>query len=471
MSQREKTRRDILKLAGIASLPFVHSSVAAGQSGSGRSPNDRIRLGLIGCGARGKYLTANLPPDARITCICDCSLSRMQSLIQPRGDFKEPLANFAKRDAAGCVTYQDYRVMLDREQLDGVIIATPDHHHALPTILACQRNFDVYVEKPLSLTIGEGRAMVKAATSHGRVVQVGSQQRTMQVNRFACEFIRNGKLGDVRLVQLRNYPGPARYESLIPDPKPQSTNSDIDWNLFCGPTPLRSYDRDLWIKDDYKRGFLTWRGWDLFRSYSGHLMTNWGGHGVDMVQYALGTDRSGPVRVEIRKDELDRFVDDMWHEKTPPLGSIDNDREDKLRFAPVSFYYADGTELRLDPTAREAIFHGSRGKMYLSRNQYSTEPNSLAPPPDPAEQAKWDGQGNVARPHLENWLACMRSRKQPHAPIEVGHRTATICHLANIARELGSGFNWDPKTERSNSAKVNALLDRERRKGFELPPQ
>lgn len=470
MSSRKRTRRDVLKVVGgLAGIPVVHSAVAAGQGTTQPSPNDRIRLGLIGCGARGKYLTANLPPDARITSICDCSLSRMESVRQPRGIFREPLANFARTDASTCSTYQDYRVMLDRERLDGVIIATPDHHHALPTILACQRDLDVYVEKPLTLTIGEGRAMVAAATKHQRVVQVGSQQRTMQVNRFACEFIRDGNLGDVHLVQLRNYPGPARYESLIPNPARQTVSGDIDWNLFCGPTPLRAYDRDLWVKDDYKRGFLTWRGWDLFRSYSGHLMTNWGGHGVDMVQYALGTDATGPVRVEIRKDELDRYIDDMWHDKTPPVGSIEDDREDKLRFAPVSFHYANGTELRLDPGVRAAIFHGSRGTMHVSRNRYTTDPENLAPPPDPAEQAKWSGEGNVARPHLENWLACMRSRKQPNAPIEVGHRTATICHLANIARELGRGFAWDPATERSDVTQVNALLNRERRKGFELP--
>ena len=311
--------------------------------------------------------------------------------------------------------------------------------------------------------------MVEMACKHKRIVQVGSQQRTMAVNRFACEYVRNGGLGKVHLVETRNFPGPMRYKSLPKPIRVQSIPSNLDWDLFCGPTELLDYDRDLWVKDAYKYGFLTWRGWDLFQRFSGHLMTNWGGHSVDMIQYALGMDDTGPVKVQIHKDEIDKYIDDLWHEKTPPLGTIQDDREDKLRFAPVSMFYANGIELKFKPHQRSTVIHGSRGKISISRNRYLTDPPSLAPPPALEEQAKWEGDGHVARPHLENWLASMRSRTEPNAPVEVGHRTATICHLANIAREVDVPFKWDPRTETSDNAEVNRRLSRPRRAGFELP--
>ena len=452
--------------AGIGlSIPFVFGK----QVFSRDSPNDRLRLGLIGCGMRGKYLTSNLPPDAQIVSLCDCSLSQIDTVRNPTGDFRKLLAGFVENDAARCTTYQDYRIMLDREKLDAVIITTPDHHHALPMMLACERGMDVYVEKPLSLTIAEGRAMVRMAERHKRVVQVGSQQRTMRTNRRGCEFIRNGGLGKVHLVQLRNYPGPMRYESLRPDPPRRSAPSDLDWDLFCGPTELRKYDKDLWIKDAYRYGFLAWRGWDLFRSFSGHLTTNLGRSrsGHDSVRAGDGT-RPGPVKVSLRKDELDKSIDDMWHDKTPPLGTLPDEREDKLRFAPVSMWYASGTEVRFEPGIRNIVFHGERGKLSMSRNTYRAEPADLLPPPDEQEQAIWDGEGNVARPHIENWLSCVRSRDVTNAPIESGHRTATMCHLANIARELDSTLTWDPAAEKFASGKANQLLSRERRKGFRI---
>ena len=470
MTDDKQTRREaivkISQASALAAVPQVVSTADGAQRSN--TGGNRIRIGMIGCGVRGKYLIANLPPAGQMVALCDCSLSQIESTRNPTGTFREPLAEFARGDGKRCSVYQDYRIMCERESLDAVMIAAPDHHHALPTILACQKGLDVYIEKPLALTIAEGRAMVHAANEHQRVVQVGSQQRTMQVNRFACEFIRRGGLGRVSRVQTLNFPGPLPYES-TPQLPTSSAPKDIDWDLFCGPTPSRPYDQNLWMKDAYKHGYLTWRGWDLFRSYSGHLMTNWGGHSVDMVQYALGMDDTGPVEIELHPRLIDEYVDDIWHEKTPPLGTAKNKNIDKMRFCPLTMRYANGVELRFDPTVRETVFHGERGKLYLSRNEYRTEPVGLAPPPDKAEQLKWKGDGHVARPHIENWLACIESRSKPNAPIEVGHRTATVCHLANIARELRTNLNWDPVAERFREQAANRLLSRPRRIGFELP--
>ncbi len=464
------SRRDFVKQASAAATaalgaPWIVPSTALG--GPGRTgANDRIRVGVIGTGVRGKYLIANLPESAQVVSLCDCSLERIGSVRKPRGEFVQPLARFAAAQAGKCSTHQDYRRMLEREKLDAVIIAAPDHHHAQAAILACQARMDVYVEKPLAVTIAEGRAIVTAAKKHDRVVQVGSQQRTMQVNRFACEFIRKGGLGKVSLVQLRNYPGPMRYENLPAEPVPKS----LAWELFCGPTELRPHNWKLWIKDDRKVGKLLWRGWDLWREYSGHIMTNWGAHHVDMVQYALGMDESGPVEIWPEPELLKPSLADAWIAKTPPLGSYMHGLEDRMRFCPVAMKYANGTTMRFDPTVKETVFHGERGKLHLSRNDYWTEPNDLAPPPDAEQQQLWSGAGHVARPHLQNWLDAVRARTEPNAPIEVGHRTATVCHLANLARELRRRLQWDPVKERFvGDDAANRLLSRPRRKGFELP--
>ncbi len=289
----------------------------------------------------------------------------------------------------------------------------------------------------------------------------------MEVNRRACLFIRDGGLGKISLVEEENYPGPMPYlaEQFPGEPIP----GRLDWDLFCGPTSLKTYNKKLWIKDAFDVGYLQWRGWDLFRDYSGHLMTNWGAHSVDMIQFALGKDQTGPTEIDLDPDAIDSFIDDQWHLKTPPLGTLGNRQDDKMRFCPVTMKYADGTLLSFKPGVKKTVFHGENGKLYLSRNDYRTEPHDLLDPPSDAEQAVWNGDGHVARPHLENWVAAIRSRGALNAPVEVGHRSVTVCHLANIARQLGRKLSWDPNHERFNDDQANALLSRPRRDGFQLP--
>jgi predicted dehydrogenase len=474
MRRRTLSRRVLLKsAAALFAAPFVVPRHILGGPGH-VAANDRVQIGVIGIGARGKYLITNLPPAGRITALCDCFLDRVQSAREPSGDFAQPLTRFRDEDAAACSVHQDYRRMFDDAAIDAAIICPPDHHHVLAAVLACQAGKDVYIEKPLTLTIAEGRTLVETARRTGRVVQVGSQQRTMEVNRRGCEFVRTGGLGKISLVEVRNLPGPMPAPDFPEQPVPRG----MDWDLFCGPAPLRAHHRDLWDKDAYKFGYLTWRGWDLFRDFSGHLMTNWGGHSIDMVQLALGTDDTGPVEIVPRLDrlfadegELDRTLDDQWHDKTPPLGTVADRRVDALRFCPVSLKYASGVEVRLVSGLDDEVFHGERGRLIMSRNKARTDPPDLARFDDnPAESARWKGDGNVARPHLENWLECLRTRGVPNAPLEAGHRTATICHLVNIARELARPLRWDPQAERFvGDDQANQLLDRPRRKGFELP--
>lgn len=460
MSNKHYTaRRDFLKRSGLVGAGVT----ALGWQSlvRGESPSETIHVGVIGTGVRGKYLIGNLPQSARVTAICDCATSRMADTLKPKKPFAEVLAAFHETDAARCTTYQDYRSMLDREKLDAVIIATPDHHHAQAAMLAMDAGLDVYLEKPLTVTMQEGRMLVDKVNQTGAVLQVGSQQRTMEINRFACEFIRDGGLGKISKVELPNYPGPIAR----PDFSAEAVPDDIGWNLFLGPTPLRGYHRKLWVKDEFKVGDLLWRGWDLFRDYSGHIMTNWGAHSIDMMQYALGCDDTGPVSIETFEPESITAAYNDWSHKTPkPTGAADR------RFWPVKMKYASGVEVSFlgpnDPTR----FYGERGVMKIRRNHFEVDPPELITDgPDAQAVAKWQGGGHVARPHLQNWLDCIRTRKTPNAPVEVGHRTVTICHLANIVRELNRPLQWNPDEEQFSNDDANRLLDRTRRKGFAYP--
>jgi predicted dehydrogenase len=321
--------------------------------------------------------------------------------------------------------------MLDREKLDAALIATPDHVRTLPCIHAVEAGLDVYAEKPLTAYVREGRILVDAVRKHDRVFQVGTQQRTMEVNRFCCEFIRDGKIGEVKLVSGVNYPGPRRYEGL---PEESIPDGD-DWNVWCGPTELRPFNNQLQF------------AWMQWRDYSGGEMTNWGAHGVDQIQWALGKDDTGPT--------------EFWPESPGPNGA-------------VSMRYTDGTLVRFERENAPmggAVFTGSECKMEINRNRFATNPpDFVKDAPGAAVAEKWEGDGWIARPHIQNWLDCIKTRERPNADVEIGHRSITICHLLNITRELGRKLHWDPSAESfAGDNEANELLDRPRRAGFELP--
>jgi predicted dehydrogenase len=382
--------------------------------------NDRILVGFIGTGNRARMLMDQLPEPARIVAICDCYTKRMEETLALK---KQQWP-----------TYQDYRRMLEKEHLDAVVVATTDHGRPMPCIYACQAGLDVYAEKPLSVTIAEGQAMVKAARKHKRVFQVGSQQRTMEMNRYACELVRSGGIGKVTSVLAENYPG-----ALVPDGLPEEAIPEgDDWDAWCGPTALLPFNSQLQF------------AWMKWRPYSGGEMTNWGAHGVDQIQSALGMDGTGPV--------------EFW----PVTPGRDGN---------VSMRYANGVTVKFeskDPTETPmggAVFFGEKGKMKIDRNDFACDPPELAVNPPPQEKKKsWTGPGWNATKHLGNWLDCIKTRELPNADVEIGHRSISVCHLLNIAREVGRKLQWDPKAQTFvNDAEANTYLSRPRRKGFELP--
>lgn len=379
--------------------------------------NDRIYVGVIGVGNRSRMLMDQLPEEGQIVAICDCNRPRSEAAVQETGaDWK---------------IYDRHREMFDKENLDAVIVGTPDHGRVLPCIDACQAGLDIYAEKPLTLTIQEGRRLVDAVRYYKRILQVGSQQRTMEMNRFACELVRSGGIGKLKKVQGIRYPGPREYEGLPEQPIPPGN----DWDTWLGPTEQRPYHRDLQY------------GWMQWRAYSGGEMTNWGAHGVDQIQWALGKSQTGPIEV--------------WPVTPGPSGK-------------VSMRYADGIQVdyELEPGPMGGgVFTGEKAKIEINRNKFVTNPPDFVDhPPEPAEAEKWEGPGWIAKPHLQNWLDSMRSRELPNADVEIGHRSITVCHLANIVRQLGRRLRWDPEQEIfPDDAEANEYLDRPRRAGWELP--
>ncbi len=416
-SRRQFIARTTAVAAGFAAPIIIPSSVLATPNRPGA--NERVIIGFIGTGGRARQLMDFVPAGGQIVAICDCYVQRMtETLQQKKQEWR---------------TYQDHRQLLDKEKLDAVVVATPDHGRVIPCIHACQAGLDVYAEKPLTLTISEGRMLVQAARKYQRVFQVGSQQRTMEMNRFACELVRSGGIGKLKVVSAVNYPGPRIYEGLPEQPIPEGD----DWDQWCGQTALRPFNSALQF------------GWMQWRSYSGGEMTNWGAHGVDQIQWALGASQTGPTEI--------------W----PVSATPDLNGEVHMR-------YANGVLVRFERTGGPmggAVFVGDKCKIEINRNKFTTNPPDFVKhPPEPAAAEIWEGAGWVARPHIQNWLDCIKTREKPNADVEIGHRSISVCHLANIARQLGRRLHWDPEREVfPGDDQANSYLARPRRKGYELP--
>ncbi len=398
--------------AKAAAAPRLVLSTAL--AGTGRpGPNDRIGVGYIAVGRRARGLLG-LPKGAQIVAISDVNEKRLDEVGKDKPWKK----------------YPDYRKMLEDPDVDAVVISTPDHWHALNAIHAMQAGKDVYCEKPMTLTVREGRLMVDAARKYKRVFQTGSQQRSMHECRLGCELIRNGRIGKIKLVHGSNYPSPLERCDAPAEPVPEGLN----WDMWCGPTKPRPFNAKLYLPRPHPTG------WISYRPYSGGEMTGWGAHGLDIIQWALGMDASGPVEV--------------W-----PVGSG--------RTCPVHFRYANGIEVHLDGKAPGGggLFEGEKGKLLVARRKLETWPKEIAKEP----LAAGDVRLYKSDHHMLNWIECIRTRKRPICDVEIGHRSTTMCHLGNIARWTGRRLRWDPKKEAfTGDDEANALLQRPMRKPYAL---
>lgn len=434
MPTTRTSRRSFLRLSLVASASAVAPLyIPRHVLGTENVPpaNERIGIGGIGIGRRGLQLFDELPSLGRIVAIADVNLPRAEKTAEP---YK-------------AAAYQDYRKLLERKDVDAIITATPDHWRAIVCIHACQAGKDIYAEKPMTLTIYEGRKIVEAVQKYKRVFQTGSQQRSMAANRLGCELVRNGRIGKVHTVIAANYPSP--WECNFPG---QPVPPGLDWDMWCGPTEPVPYHIDIYTPRARP-------GWISFRPYSGGEMTGWGAHGLDQIQWALGTDDTGPVEIWT---EGPRF--------NPPIYTEPESRArgDKICSQPkVFFKYANGIVVKFDNgPPGGAVFIGDKGRITIDRGKFVAEPKELGDPPYDDFKVHLP----VSNHHLLNWLECIKTREKPVAHEEIGHRSATLCHLGNIARWAGRPLKWDPVKEQFvGDDEANRFLDRPRRKPYLLP--
>ena len=424
---RSVSRRQLLKYAaaGAVGLPYlIPAGVLAADGAPGA--NERIPVGAIGVGGRATLLLDQLPEGARIVALCDCNLPRAEAFkAQRKGDWP---------------VYQNYRELLERKDVEAVIVGTGEFQRVLPCIHACQAGKDIYAEKPLTLYIREGRVLVDAVRKYNRVFQVGTQQRSMAMNRIACELVRSGGLGKVLEVRAMAYPG--SEESPVDRFSEQPLPAGLNWDVWLNQAPLRPFNGE-------------WMGWMRWRDFAGGETTNWGAHGIDQIQWALGTDETGPVEMA-------------------PLTPGPNGK--------VEMRYANGVPVKfiLEPghgPMGGAVFVCEKGKLEINRNKFSSNPKEIAEEllkkvDAVEEEKKWSDQTALwqAKWHLQNWLNCIKTREKPVADVEIGHRSVSVCHLVNITRRIGRPLKWDPAAEQfPGDEEANQLVKRPRREGYELP--
>ncbi len=440
----KSSRRQFLGMTtALFACPIIIPGNVLAQDGN-PGANERIGVAGIGVGRMGSA-DMSIVKGNRKAVIIGCS------------DVNLPRAQ-AQAKSYGCNpdtdAYSDYRKILDRKDVDAIVTATPEQWRSLICIHAAQAGKHIYAEKPMTLTVGEGRLMVKAARKANVVFQTGSMQRSMRPNILGCKFIREGGLGEISKVVAANYESPWLYD--MPEEK---IPAGLDWERWCGPAPLVAFNPNLYVP----RGNP---GWLSFRAFSGGEMTGWGTHGFDQIQWALGMQETGPTEIIVTGEKLE----------LPTYSKPEsNQRGNTLCSQPhLAFKYANGIIVKLgDDDGKQSnrgggIFYGSKGKMEIGRNKVSSNPSELAAEllKDPSVPASCNG----GQSHINNWLDCIKTGERPISDCEYGHRAASLCHILNIARYVGRSLKWDPEKEVFiGDAEANTWLNREHRKGYELP--
>lgn len=410
-------RRKFLRTSTAATVgfPYVARSTVLGA-------NDRIHIGFIGVGGRATWLIRHEDfGEHRIRAIADCWAPRLTEAVKlhPDGD------TWGK--------YTDYRKMFENEKLDCVFVETTTHARVLIMIHALQAGLDVYGEKPLTLTVHEGQVLTRAVRYYKRVLQTGTQQRSMPINIYASNLVASGKIGKIQKVIVCNFIGPERWKPQPAQPMPEG----LDWDAWCNQTELRPYHQLL------HRGWARW--WDYDGGGLSWGVSGWGTHSLDQVQAALGASLTGPVEI-------------IPEEPGPRCK--------------VTLKYASGTRVCLeqeiikDHQQLGAIFEGTNGRIQILRGNFVTNrPELKKEAPEPTKEGPGE---NVF--HLRNFFECIQTRQKPNADVEIGHRSNSVCHLINICRDLQRTLRWDPATERFlEDEEANRQLSRPRRQGYELP--
>jgi predicted dehydrogenase len=439
LSRRSFLRRSAAITSAVMAAPLVVPSSILRAQGQ-VPPGNRITLGFIGVGDHGLNRNINgliRYNDAQIVAVCDVDsvrLERAKQFVENRysGDLKQGAYK-------GCAAYNDFRELLARTDIDAVVISTPDHWHVIPAIMAVQSDKDVICEKPLSLTVKEGRVLSDACKKHNRIFQTASENRSQEISHYhrMVELVRNGRIGRLKSIRVEL---PTGYSI-------RAASSEF------GPPP-DGFDYDMWLGQapwaPYCEARCHWNfRWNL--AYSGGMLTDWGAHLIDIAQWANDTEHSGPIDVEGEGD---------W----PPRTDLFN----AARKWDLWYTYANGVRMNVVSHRPGIIFEGTEGKLW-------NEGWAAAPKSEPAsiltsEIKPGELHLYTAPNEHRNFLDCVKSRKPCYAPAEIGHRTISIAHIGNIAMMMGRKLRWDPAKEQFlNDAEANKLLDYPRRDPWQLP--
>lgn len=450
ISRRQFLKRTSVAAGALAAPLYVPSTVFGA--------NERIVAGHIGVGEQGRGdMNAFAQRGVRVAALCDVD---RRHLRQARRELEQVRSALGGRAASGTVDeYGDFRRILDRRDIDAVVVVTPDHWHSIPTILACEAGKDVYCEKPLSLTIEEGRKMVDAARRNNRIVQTGTQQRSSEEFRTACELVLNGYLGELKEIQIGIPHVKFRFFHLKGKPRSDTGQRVPDSN------PPDGFDYDFWV------GPSEWRPYNLnenhynfryFLNYASGQMTNWGAHNIDIAQWAMDADSSGPISAVAESVEYEGRKTGLY---------------DVSSACRVTMEYANGVLLRIgqwrenDPACEYEgganRFIGTKGEILVNRGKLEARPSGLLE----TRFTSSDRRLPVSDDHINNFLECIRTRELPISDVEIGHRSTTVCNVATIALKLGPGrlLHWDPvKEEFPGDPEANALRSRPLRKPYDL---
>jgi predicted dehydrogenase len=412
LQSRLTTRRRFLSAVGLAALG-APTFVAASALGTTKVPaaSERITVGIIGAGGRGRAHLEAFLHESQVVAIADPYLQRRQT-AQQRADLHYA-QTLGKGTYQGCAAYHDFRELLARDDIDAVSICTPDHWHAVQAVAAAASGKDVMCEKPLSVTVAEGRAVCDAMQRYGRVFQHGTQRRSEGGFAFACELVRNGRIGRLHTVRVSSEPSHAN-----PNDPPAPVPPGFDYDLWLGPAPRVPYSP--------RRCVTPW--WYFIADYTIGFVAGQGVHFTDIAQWGLGTDDTGPVEIEgqgvIPTDGLCDTAT-QWH---------------------VEMTFANGVKLIYDDDRAfpmGVIFEGTAGKVLALCGGISAEPQTLM------ATGIRPNEIHLKRPrgHVADFVHSVKTRDQTAAPVEAAHRATSLCHLTHVAILTGRKLKWDPVRE------------------------
>ncbi|MEY2407360.1 MAG: hypothetical protein QOF48_30 [Verrucomicrobiota bacterium] len=416
-SNRHPSRRSFLKTTAVVTTaaPFLLPSHVWSAA---TKPNDQLTIGFIGIGTQGRGLLGGFlgKKETRTIAVCDVDTHRREAAKKQVEDHYAKLNDASYK---GCAEYPDFRELLMRPDIDAVVIATPDHWHALIAIAAAKAGKDIYCEKPLCQSLHEARAMVNAVRSNKRVFQTGSMQRSSKEFRIACELVRNGVIGRIKNVEVM-VGGPGKPCDL----PTEEMEPGLNWDFWLGPAPERGYSSVLSPRGVHKH-FPDWRN---YREYGGGMVTDWGAHHFDIAQWGLGMDATGPVEI---------FPADKPHATHG-----------------VHFTYANGVEV-MHKDGNGIWFYGSEGRIFVNRGKFELwrgeEQKAKSAADCDAMAKEYLTEASVhlynSTDHKGDFLASIKTRKPPICDVEIGARTVSVCHLVNLAYYHGEKMKWDPKQE------------------------